>query len=118
MARQRPPAALKVRGWFHRRSAEQSRAEREATLAANQAERRRKQTYAVRREHVGYRFSMFKAQAARRGKEVELRQLDFAKLLRRPCLYCGATQRIVSSSNMVPEMPTSRDAACERRVPS
>ena len=39
--------------------------------------------------------SIFKsAGSARRGKEVELRQLDFAKLLRRPCLYCGATQRI------------------------
>ena len=97
MTQQRPPrlaVPCSKCGWFHRRSAEQIRAEREATVAANQAEHKRKHTYAVRREHVGYRFSMFKAQAARRGKEVELRQLDFAKLLRRPCLYCGATQRI------------------------
>ena len=97
MTQQRPPrlaVPCSKCGWFHRRSAEQIRAEREATVAANQAERIRKHTYAVRREHVGYRFSMFKAQAARRGKEVELRQLDFAKLLRRPCLYCGSTHRI------------------------
>ena len=37
--------------------------EREATVAADQAERRRKPTYAVRREHVGIRFSRLKAQA-------------------------------------------------------
>ena len=44
---------------------------------------------------VGYRLSIFKsAGSARRGKEVELRRLDFAKLSRRPCLYCGSTHRI------------------------
>ena len=96
MTKQQRPLAVPCSkcGWFHRRSAEQIQAEREATIAADRAERKHKQTYAVRREHVGYRFSMFKAQAARRGKAVELRQLDFAKLLRRPCLYCGSTHRI------------------------
>ena len=96
MTKQQRPLAVPCSkcGWFHRRSAEQIQAEREATIAADRAERKHKQTYAVRREHVGYRFSMFKAQAARRGKEVELRRLDFAKLLRRPCLYCGSTHRI------------------------
>ena len=96
MTKQQRPLAVPCSkcGWFHRRSAEQIQAERVATIAADRAERKHKQTYAVRREHVGYRFSMFKAQAARRGKAVELRQLDFAKLLRRPCLYCGSTHRI------------------------
>ena len=37
---------------------------------------------------------MFKAQAARRGKEVELRRLDFANITRQPCLYCGSTERV------------------------
>ena len=69
-------------------------AEREAVLAAKRKERQRKQTYAVRREQVGYRFSMFKAQAARRGKRVELLRHEFAGMLRRPCVYCGSTERI------------------------
>ena len=45
-------------------------------------------------EQVGYRFSMFKAQAARRGKRVELLRHEFAGMLRRPCVYCGSTERI------------------------
>ena len=94
MTKQQRPLAVPCSkcGWFHRRSAEQIQAEREATIAADRAERKHKQTYAVRREHVGYRFSMFKAQAARRGKAVELRQLDFAKLFlccKFPLLVCS-----------------------------
>ena len=81
-------------GWFHRRTLEQVQAEREAVRAARRQERKRKQTCAVRREDVGYRFSMFKAQAARRGKEVELQRHDYARILRQPCLYCGSTERI------------------------
>ena len=81
-------------GWYHRRTVEQVRAEREATRAAKQQERKRKQTYAVRREDVGYRFSMFKAQAARRGKKVELRRHEYARILRQSCVYCGSMERI------------------------
>ena len=81
-------------GWFHRRTPEQVWAEREAARAARRQERRRKQTYAVRRKEFGYRFSMFKAQAARRGKTVELQRHDYARILRQPCLYCGSTERI------------------------
>ena len=61
---------------------------------AKQQERKRKQTYAVRREDVGYRFSMFKAQAARRGKKVELRRHEYARILRQSCVYCGSMERI------------------------
>ena len=52
MTKQRPPrlaVPCSKCGWFHRRSAEQIRAEREATVAANQAEQNRKRTCAVRR---------------------------------------------------------------------
>ena len=70
------------------------RAEREAARAAKQQERKRKQTYAVRREDVRYRFSMFKAQAARRGKQVELQRHEYARILRQACVYCGSTERI------------------------
>ena len=63
---------------------------REAVRAAKQRPQKRKQTYAVRREDVRYRFSMFKAQATRRGKEVELLRHDYARILRQPCLYCGS----------------------------
>ena len=66
---------------------------REAVRAAKQRPRKRKQTYAVRRGDVRYRFSMFKAQATRRGKEVELLRHDYARILRQPCLYCGSTDR-------------------------
>lgn len=81
-------------GWFHRHAHEQVQAKREAERMARRQERKRKPTYAVRRENVGYRFSMFKAQAARRGKKVELQQRDYARILRQPCLYCGSTERI------------------------
>ena len=69
-------------------------AEREAARAARRQERRRKHTYAVRRNEFGYRFSMFKAQAARRGKTVELQRHDYVRILRQPCLYCGSPERI------------------------
>ena len=66
---------------------EEVQAGREAVRAAKRKERQQKQAYAVRREQVGYRFSMFKAQAASRGKRVELLRHEFAGMLRRPCLW-------------------------------
>ena len=81
-------------GWFHRRTVEQVRAEREAARAAKIQERKRKQTYAVRRGSLGYRYSTFKAQAMRRGKKVALACDDYARLVRQSCLYCGSTEHI------------------------
>ena len=90
---QEPAVPCSKCGWFHRRTLEEVQAGREAARAAKQRPRKRKQTYAVRREDVRYRFSMFKAQATRRGKEVELLRHDYARILRQPCLYCGSTER-------------------------
>ena len=94
--RQRPQAVPRAKcGWFHRRGAEQIQAEREATIAADQTDQKHKQKYAVRRQHVGYRLSIFKSAGnARRGKQVELRRLDFAKLSRCVRAYCSSTRRI------------------------
>ena len=61
---QEPAVPCSKCGWFHRRTLEEVQAEREAVRAAKQRVRKRKQTYAVRRGNVGYRYSMFKAQAA------------------------------------------------------
>ena len=91
---QEPAVPCSKCGWFHRRTLEEVQAGREAVRAAKQRPRKRKQTYAVRREDVRYRFSMFKAQATRRGKEVELLRHDYARILRQPCLYCSSMERI------------------------
>ena len=37
---------------------------------------------------------MFKAQARRRNKRVELQRREYEDIVRRPCLYCGSTHRI------------------------
>ena len=37
---------------------------------------------------------MFKVQAARRGKTVELQRHEFARILRQQCFYCSSTERI------------------------
>ena len=48
----------------------------------------------MRQRDIGYRSSMFEAQARRRNKRVELRRGDYEDIVRRPCLYCGSMQRI------------------------
>ena len=48
----------------------------------------------MRRGDIRYRYSMFKAQARRRNKRVELQRREYEDIVRRPCLYCGSTHRI------------------------
>ena len=56
--------------------------------------RRDPRTYAMCRGDIRYRYSMFKAQARRRNKRVELQRREYEDIVRRPCLYCGSTHRI------------------------
>ena len=96
-------------GWIHRHGlahplpplCEAARLKRRETTTTERGHVKRartqhqeRRTYEKRRREVSYRFSMFKVQAARRGKTVELQRHEFARILRQQCFYCSSTGRI------------------------
>ena len=96
-------------GWIHRHGlahplpplCEAARLKRRETTTTERGHVKRartqhqeRRTYEKRRREVNYRFSMFKVQAARRGKTVELQRHEFARILRQQCFYCSSTEWI------------------------
>ena len=96
-------------GWIHRHGlahplpplCEAARLKRRETTTTERGHVKRARTqhqerctYEERRREVRYCLSMFKVQAARREKTVELPCHEFARILRQQCFYCSSTERI------------------------